>query len=166
MITLLLFTLVGAAFGYWKMRDAALGKMIFGMVGFTAGFFISFLILPEIFGDKSDFNHHKYEQNLVALNNSITSSGRFFLGSGALKVEKRYYYLVNTKKGVHSRSVDASDAYIVEHDSISSPKIVFHEFEEKTKLWYLPSRKMVDEVSNYLQFHIPEGSIKRQYNPN
>jgi len=165
MITLLLFILVGAVIGYYILDDVFTVTSL-AMAGFTLGFFVSFLFLPEIFQDKSDFIHHKYEQNLVALDNNISTSGTFFLGSGSLKGKKRYYYLVNTSKGVHSRSVDASDTYIVEYDSLSSPKIVFHEFEEKARLWYLPNQKVTDGVDNYYRIHIPEGSIKHQYNPN
>lgn len=169
MITVLIFTLVGCFMGYLfthPYEDLFFGMFMFGGMGLVFGFLVSMVVFGLNFSTPEDFNQYKTKKKLVALQNNTSIEGSLFLGTGSFKGVKKYYYMVETGRGVNSRSVKANNSYIVEHDSITSPKIVHHFFEPKSRLFYFPSNTKLPEAQNYVRFHIPEGSIKREYNPN
>lgn len=124
-------------------------------------------LLGVEFSDRSDYRRIKTSSDLVSLNNNISSAGSFFLGIGSFSGQKRYYYYVNTSRGVISRSVDAGRAFIVEHDTTSEgsfePKIVRYEYDTilDQLSWYVPHP---GKYSTYYRIHVPEGSIKTEYN--
>jgi hypothetical protein len=166
MITIAIFGVLGAFAGYMILRphNNGLGIALLGMAGSVLGIGVS-LALGGVFADRSDFKKTTETVVLVSLNNSTSASGEFFLGSGSVQGQKRYYYMTETEKGIASRSVEARDAYIVETDT-TSPKIVRHKFNGKLQLWYIPVIKRPSEVENYDRVYVPEGSIKNQFKPN
>ncbi len=150
MLTVFLFALAGGVLGFSVMRpyNNGLGTIMLGLAAGMLGFVVSSLILGGALADKSDFERKTKTFQLVSLDNSVNASGQFFLGSGSIQGEKRYFYMTETEKGIASRSVDASDAYIVETDT-TSPKIVRHKFDGKPQPWYFPSSKVSDAVENH-----------------
>lgn len=170
-LTIILFTVVGVVFGYqvgieldsstgwFSFMFGAMGLMIGCMAALVAGLFLT---SPEHFEEKTVSNR------LVSLNSQISVSGNFFLGTGSVSGVKTYYYFVDTPKGVNSRSVSASNSYIVETDSVE-PKIVKHNYQlsQPSSIWtsiYIPLAFI--SPTDYNRLYIPEGSIKHQYKPN
>lgn len=97
---------------------------------------------------------------LVALNDHSSIEGDFyFLGSGTLQERMYYYCYLKGESGLMKMyQIDASHAKINYIDENTDPHITYtyypHNREEFLDQW-----KMYNII-----FHIPEGSIKRQFN--
>jgi len=168
MVTAFLFFISSSIFGYFVGRDidrVIQSTMAFGLLGTMVG--LVFAMFSGLFLTSPDDFEKAVETNkLVSLSNNMETEGNFFLGIGSVSGSKKYYYYVDTPKGIHGRSVYANDAYIMETDT-TEPKISKHEFEltDEAVYWsfYFPVGFSPDD---YEKIIIPKGSIERQYNPN
>lgn len=134
------------------------------MAGIAVGMVLS-LALGFVYTSPDDFKEKTTTQEIVSLDSDISSSGSFFLGIGSVSGSKKYYYFVETPRGMNSRSVYATNSYINETDSLD-PKVVHHDFQEEEEIWsfYIPAPHV--RPDDYTEIYVPEGSIVREYNPN
>jgi len=173
MLIVILFTVVALVFGHQvgkeldDHKDHFMFSYTFGTLGFVLGAMVA-IIMGFVFTGPEDFEEVTTTKDLISLNSQANASGSFFLGIGSVSDTKRYYYFVDTPKGVNSRSVCAGDSYITETDS-TEPKIVKYRYQLKKDPLSLSSlyiRAGVLSPDEYNKIYIPEGSIKRQYSPN
>lgn len=173
-LTLLMITFIGAIiYGIWSVfynSDYAmtLGEKIFftlvkiigiSFVGFAASCLIT-LIIPS----KQELKIEK--TTIECLNDGSSVHGEFFLGSGTVDGKMVYNYYVKNDQFFTLKQLDASSTYITYlKDTTTKP--------------YLEVQKMVDiptdrcswnnwafdaEEVKATVFHIPQGSIKSNYN--
>lgn len=173
MFFVVLFALIvgGGGFLYsyndpWEPTSffAVMGGFIGGVIGFIIA-----LGLGEFMTTPDDWQKYRGETEIISLSNSTTLSGEFFLGTGSVDGRKMYYYYVDTDKGAINRRLPATDTYVEEADKSVQPKIVRVWYEsEANYIWYFPTdpEKVESLDGPYTQIIVPEGSIKRQYNPN
>lgn len=99
----------------------------------------------------------RYE--LVALQDSTSVNGHFFLGTGSVDEVMKYYFYRKEGSGFRSDSADANNAVIFE-DSPSTPYADFYmpAFKHKVSGWIaIPWKDRPTE------FHVPSGSILQNY---
>lgn len=98
-------------------------------------------------------------KEIVALNDNSAVSGRFFLGSGRVDEEMKYYFVEETEKGKYTDSISAEYAYVIESDS-EVPRIEKHcaEWENDALDWLgCPL-----EGSHY-KIYVPVGSVTTDF---
>lgn len=93
---------------------------------------------------------------LLALNDSSSTSGSFFLGSGSFDEEPAFFFYQQGERGATLEHVDADVALIIEED-IKQPYISFTRTTTENRFWYIGGTE-----TNY-EFHIPKGSITNSY---
>lgn len=96
------------------------------------------------------------ERPLIALGSDSETKGSFFLGTGTVKEDQVYVYLVDTDLGAEMKTVKVSNARIVEGEG--EPRIEYWRLCDLTMWvpWPACSRPI-------LVFHIPPGSISREF---
>lgn len=99
-------------------------------------------------------------KEITALNDNSTASGYFFLGSGQVDEEMKYFFVEETEKGKHVDSVSAKNAYVIESNS-ETPRIELLRPDFKNKgLWWIAFPMQDPEYRIY----IPEDSITTDFN--
>lgn len=158
MITILISIIV-CFFLAWTLSDwDKLQNACFGAVG---GLFLG-IILTIIIGLFFETTTEVYSsERIYALqdNNSIT--GSFFLGSGSVEGDIKYYYLVAEDGGKFMKSVSADEVIIHDDVSSDSARIDNHRavFKNKNNMrWGMPMTLAKNHI------YIPSGAIKYNYN--
>ena len=132
-------------------------------------FIICFLLIPLI-GSPVYFVGATSEQkiidtknvDLIALNDTSTIGGSFYLNCGSVDGKMEYRYLYDTDKGIAQKSANANSSYIKEYSEISVPYVeVRTTIPENGFLAWLSGYKGEEYI-----FHLPKGSIKVDYNVN
>lgn len=128
------------------------GALTGGVVGCIVAIIIGFL-QPGHFIPES-------KTPLVALQDNTTSRGSFFLGSGSIQGEMRYFYFRQEGVGYKAESKPAYSSLIVE-DEEKAPYLVEYHWRfinPNAWKWGLEPNTTRDD-----EFHIPKGSILRNY---
>lgn len=130
---------------------------IFGALGCG----VCTVLIAALIGLFIPSNEIIYEETvtpIVALEDNMTSSGTFFLGTGSAKDSIYYYYMIETERGYALQSVAASKTYI-KYDT--KPRIVIENgcgFKHwYNNIWAFPTH------TRYT-IYIPEGTILNNYN--
>lgn len=119
------------------------------------------LIVATLIGTGISSNEIIYEETvmpIVALEDNMTSSGTFFLGTGTVKSDVHYYFMTETEHGYKLQNIAASKAYI-KYDT--EPRIVIENGSE-FKHWY--NNIWAFPVSTHYTIYVPEGTILNNYN--
>lgn len=96
--------------------------------------------------------------HLAALRDNSTVRGSFFLGSGSIGQEQRYFYMRKVGDGFKQDSIAASEAIVYEQDG--EPRIVTYQSDFVNPMWYvigLPSKSKDADI------YVPVGSIVQNY---
>ena len=102
--------------------------------------------------------------SLAALGNSSSISGSFFLGSGYVKDNLTYTYLIeDSNGGIHLKQLDASNAVVYQDAEVGKATLVTH--QGGGDLWWLFPEKTTFHNISY-EFHVPKGSVDNQYQVN
>lgn len=171
MIPVILFVLIGGCIGFSYAYDnnEPTGMLTFfgGIMGGILGAAIA-LLLGAFLSTPDDYTKYRSETEIISFQNNMTTQGSFFLGVGSFEGQKMYYYYADTPKGAINRKLRATETYVDETDSSASPKVVEVWYEMKLPVWHLPlpPRDVEGMEEAYTQIVVPEGSIKRNYNPN
>lgn len=97
------------------------------------------------------------DTDIYALQDNLTTEGSFFLGSGHINDELKYFYVKETDVGYTVCNVDADDSYIRYTTDRCHIERQTYEFTNGfVKLIALP-------MSDRYIFHIPDGSILNNY---
>ena len=119
------------------------------------------LIITAIVGTCIPSSEIVYKETvtpIVALEDNMTTNGTFFLGTGAVKNDIHYYYMIETERGYKLQDIAASKAYI-KYDT--NPRIVVEKgcgFKHwYNNIWAFP-------VSTRYTIYVPEGTILNNYN--
>ena len=118
-------------------------------------------IIAAIVGTCISSSEIVYEETvtpIVALEDNVAFNGTFFLGTGAVKDDIRYYYMIDTERGYVMQNIKASNAYI-KYDA--NPRIVI-ENGRGFKHWY--NYIWAFPVSTHYTIYVPEGTILNNYN--
>lgn len=160
-----LLIIVPAVFFIWgivsaiRERDAD-NFFFIGLLGALASG-VCVAIVTAIVGACIPSSEIVYEETvtpIVALEDNVASNDTFFLGTGAVKDDVRYYYMIETERGYKLQNVAASKAYI-KYDT--NPRIVIENgcgFKHwYNNIWALP-------VHTHVTIYVPEGTILNNYN--
>jgi len=159
MITIILLTILGGCFlskmfvSYERtFMDYVLGTFIGCFIGILLSLLIGACIPQKTVEIRRD--------KLVTLKDNITTEGSFFLGSGTINGEHKYfYYKENGQGGFLAESVNSKGVPIYE-DSDTEPyiSILANEFiNRKFDVLFIPNTDIC------YAFHIPKNSIIRDY---
>lgn len=160
---LIIFGIVGAISMAWQIIEpSSVAKWVmFILLGVLLGFFgllFGGLIAAGIgYFPAQNFTEDK-TISLVALQDNSTIYGSFFLGSGSINQEQKYFYMKKVGSGFKQDSISADDVIVFEDDS--EPRLVTYESDFVNPWWFiigLPSQSKDSEI------HIPEGSILKDY---
>jgi hypothetical protein len=166
MFTIILFAVAGAATAFLTTRDMfflGVNTALGGALGLAAGS-LAWIVLGVVNISPENFERQETTREIISLQSNTSLSGEFFLGTGSVQGEKVYYYYVRTDRGAISKRVDADRTYVKEKSG--TPKITRIRYEQKNPSnWYfvIPPK---DTLEEYNQIQVPEGSIKREFNPN
>lgn len=139
-----------------KVIDGFLGLFIGALIGLIL-MFVSLGIVHLIFDTEYVYIDNK---EVYALQDNVGTVGHFFLGSGSVDGELKYYFMIKEDKGMHVQSVDAKDSYVNEINSIQ-PNVDYYEQQFKNEFvqWLTPAWPSKEYV-----FEIPKDSIIQNYN--
>lgn len=133
------------------------GAFIGGLIG---------LIISMMFG-LPFASHLEYRdvgtRNLAALKDNPATSGAFFLGSGYVDEDQKYFAIVETDKGLQMQSFDMGEAYI--HERPGQPKVVTRE-PKPTGFYCKYVAYCEAEAGNEYHFYIPPGSVDQSFKIN
>ena len=97
------------------------------------------------------------DTDIYALQDNMTTEGRFFLGSGHIDNELKYFYVKQTDVGYTISNVDVDNAYI----QYTSDRCYVEKQQGKFNNWFV--RLIAEPMDVRYIFHIPEGSIINNY---
>lgn len=150
---------IGGIISAIRERDAD-NFFFIGILGALASGVCAALI-TAIVGTCIPSSENVYEETvtpIVALEDNVASNGTFFLGTGTVKDDIRYYYMIDTERGYVMQNIKASNAYI-KYDA--NPRIVI-ESGRGFKHWY--NYIWAFPVSTHYTIYVPEGTILNNYN--
>lgn len=98
---------------------------------------------------------------ITALQDSATSSGSFYLGSGQVEGDMMYYFMRDTDKGQNMMKAKAGQSFIKEGDYEPHVKIYDEVYTNKLVVWLLGEEVMEEEVE-YV-FYLPEGTVTSDF---
>lgn len=101
--------------------------------------------------------------NLSSLNDGITASGEFFLGSGTIEGQLSYYGYREIHDGVFENvKISSNNTYIYQSDTVTIPRVeTWRADKVLDDTWFLPLRG--DE---FTKIFVPTGTVKTSYNLN
>lgn len=131
------------------LMGGLVGSLVAGAIGSLIAIAISAAVVQFV---EEDVETRRI--SLVSLGDSIGGEGSFFLGSGTIEQEARYFYYSGTSEtGYKIYNISADEATIFYTDN--DPRI---EFERTNDGWFTAEER----VSEY-RVYVPEGSITQQY---
>lgn len=101
-------------------------------------------------------------REIYALNDNVGVSGRFYLGSGHVEDEMKYYFVEKTEKGKVVNSIGAKNAYIVESNA-ETPRIEKLEKRWTNNIVFWFTCSLGPNISEY-KIYIPENSVTTDFN--
>lgn len=111
--------------------------------------------IAEVDADKT--YHLSEDIEIYALQDNVTTDGSFFLGSGHIDDELKYFYVEKTDLGYTVKNVDADRAYI----QYTSDRYHIEKYSYTFDNWFV--RLIAIPVSERYVIYIPEGSIVNNY---
>ena len=150
---------IGGIISAIRERDAD-NFFFIGILGALASG-VCVVLVTMIIGTCIPSSEIVYEETvtpIVALEDNVTTNGTFFLGTGAVKDDIHYYYMIETERGYKLQDIAASKAYI-KYDT--KPRIVVENgcgFKHwYNNIWAFPTR-------THYTIYVPEGTILNNYN--
>lgn len=139
---------------FWEgVGYSFLGILLGAMIGLIITLFCS--IFAECGAEKTWSTVE--DTNIYALQDNLTTEGSFFLGSGHINDELKYFYVKETDVGYTVCNVDADNSYIRYTTDRCHIERQTYEFTNGfVKLIAIP-------MSDRYIFHIPDGSILNNY---
>ena len=141
-------------YGFWEGFGTTILITIFGVL------ISCIIIMPvsAIADSCADKTWNTVEDvDIYALQDNLTTEGSFFLGSGHIDNELKYFYVKETDVGYTVCNVDADDSYIRYTTDRCHIERQTYEFTNGfVKLIAFP-------ISDRYIFHIPDGSIINNY---
>ena len=141
-----------------------IGLIINSIFGLIAGAFLSIMIVfifVGIFGALSppETTIKETEHEIVTLQDSNSTSGDFFLGTGYVNEEMQYIYYRKDGNGYKMEQIKARDARIEYTEK--TPKVIKQEKEATDAFWNKFKINWDDEPTYIIQ--VPKGTIKQDY---
>lgn len=161
--TVIIGAIVGLIIGVYEGIDWA-DQIVSGIVTSLFFGFIALLVAMMLQLSADTIFEQEYvkysEEEIKAISNYHEYEGSFFLGSGSVNGKQEYYYMSESEKGINIRSIDASKSYVIEDNNVT-PSIEFRESRFKSKLI---SKLFFDGIYQEYIIHVPESSIKYDFN--
>lgn len=134
------------AMGFLVLIAAVIGSILLMMFSSAAA---------ETCADKT---YHVVEDiDIYALQDNITTDGSFFLGSGHIDDELKYFYVEKTELGYTVKNIDADQAYIQYTTDRCHIEKQSYTFDN----WFV--RLIAEPITDRYIIYIPEGSIVNNY---
>ncbi len=135
--------------------------LISPVIGFMIGIFLMLIISCAVSLFAKQETVFDYQENLYTIQDNITTNGNFFLGTGRINDNLKFYYATKDDKGIQIKTlINDSNVRIIEDD-------------EKVIKYYKPIysseiiKKLFTEpmISDYqIELHIPKSSVIMDYN--
>lgn len=152
LIVLGFFTFGGALIGFICFRDLS-NTAFYSFMGIAIGlipsWIIGTLISTLIFGTAPQQLTYTYD--LIAMRDDTSIHGSFFLGTGRIDSEMCYVYLIDTEKGMTTKTLKQKDNEVYIKYTDGQPYMEY--YGSNHDLWRIP------EGDSYYIFYLPEGSI-------
>jgi len=124
------------------------------MIGFLVAY-----VLSGIVGANAQSEYiFKDRYKLYALKDNVGVQGNFFLGSGRIDSDLKYYYLTDFEDGKKIDSLDVDEVILKQDDN---PHIEVYEAQYKNEFIRF---NFINFSSDKYKIYIPEGSIKYDFN--
>lgn len=149
-------------FSFWLLMNGFSWSKNFGIgmgIGFGILFIIGMIILPSVptYTHKQSYS----DTPIYSLNDQSMISGQFFLGIGSINGQMTYVYYQNVNGGFQLKEVEARDVTIYQDEDNNPFLRVYSE-----QLINDDTGKVVSSDPISYEFHIPGGSIVREFNLN
>ena len=135
---------------------------VLGFMSFLGAMLVAFLLTlfsSAIAYSCADKTYSVAEDvEIYALQDNITTEGSFFLGSGHIDDELKYFYVEETDLGYTIKHVDADDTYIQYTDGRCHLEKHTYTYDG----WFAQAVTMPLFGDRYV-FYIPEGSVINNY---
>lgn len=123
--------------------------------------FLMLLLITMVITVGAEQEYFLKEKNpIYAIESNLSASGNFFLGSGMMSSENKYFYIGDYKDGRKVYHVRQDSSYIVESDEEPTVEIRKTQFKNKWLRKNIPNTRTKMEY----KFTIPKESIKYDYN--
>lgn len=164
MLWIILGAIIGIVIGIYLTSDAwmelwerVIMTFLLALLCSTLG--VLFAMFSGVFADIcADKTYHVVEDiEIYALQDNITTEGSFFLGSGHVDDELKYFYVEETELGYVVNNVDADNAYIKYTTDRYHLERLSYTFDN----WFV--RLIAFPMNNRYVFYIPDGSIINNY---
>ena len=133
----------------------------FGFIAFIVAMLCAFLLttLSGAIADECAAKTYSVAEDvdIYALQDNITNGGSFFLGSGHVDNELKYFYVTETELGYTINSIDADDVYIKYTTDRCHVEKHTYTFDN----WFV--RCIAIPMTERYVFYIPEGSVINNY---
>lgn len=148
----------------WRNYDRTVDKEFTILMSFIVVVVVAFVGFVSwwTLGIDHDPDWQPVNVSLVALSDSGSVSGQFWLGCGTLDSELAYYYYERQGNLIAGRTIDADRAVLAE-DEAESPYVTYWQPIPSHDAW--PWQRWVDPNQRppALVFHIPPHSVLNQY---
>ncbi|MEN2765755.1 hypothetical protein [Ornithinibacillus xuwenensis] len=144
----------------WDLGDKLIYSILCSLGGLCIGVFV-YLGYMGLVIYLFDTESVKYDEKQVyALQDNNSINGNFFLGSGSVEGEMKYYYMIETGRGLQMQSASANHSFINETDN-DTPKVELYKEEFKNDFiqWLSPAWYITE-----YEFTIPIDSVKQNFN--
>lgn len=150
-----IFVVESCWFGFWDgFWDLILG-IVFGacvgllLLGIISDFVATTAALEPVVLE---------EIEICAFQDNFSIGGSFFLGSGYVKNEQRYYFLRKNENGLKMESISVDNTYLNTSDK---PRIEVCKNRFKSEFL---RNNFIDPQKRFHKVYIPKGSIKYDFN--
>lgn len=128
---------------------AILGAMLGALIGLIPSFLIGGIISIALLGLAP--MECKYTQDLIAMKDNTVISGSFFLGSGRIDSDMCYVYMIDTDKGMTTKTIKQATNHVYIKHTDGQPYMEYWDGVDDP--W-----RFADESAYYV-FYLPEGSV-------
>ncbi|MBR2246150.1 MAG: hypothetical protein IJ880_03845 [Bacilli bacterium] len=167
-ISLIVFTILGGVYGFsyeiikWRANSEPIKG---GLTGAMAAFFIGTVGIIVInvgvlyIADSEDYLVET--EGIYSLKDNAVSEGMFFLGSGMIDGDLKYYYIVEEEKGLIIKNVGKDFTYLKETND-EEPNLKVYQKGLKNE-WLQEWFPMMFSNKTYVMT-VPKGSIIYDFN--
>lgn len=128
---------------------------------------VVFLFILMAVGFSNEYANHEWieydtqETSLVAMQDNVTTEGRFFLGSGSFEGTPKYFYYYEDDRGIRQSNVSVNKSYVIQEER-DNAKLIKTTSQPNFPPWN--TFKIHFGGDTYYEFYVPEGTVVESFN--
>jgi hypothetical protein len=139
--------------------DKVAGALVGCLIGVFLGLFVAFAF---VMGGPQHASVERSRTPLVALQDTVSVQGRFFLGSGSINGELVYVYYYETEDGgIRSGYVSANRSVVYEEDRADALVVTYEEYLEPSPFRLISGYNGAS--SRTYKIYVPKGTVVRSF---